>query len=203
MTASVLTPKRPRLHDALDVAESVAPKCTTCDGTGAQQERQTCLRCDGRGFELDDVTRAAELWEALATRDVIPLEAVSDPRRAWVHAYPVRDVQIVAEDGTPTQAWARTGGMTVLLEHPPTVAECVAFASDWANVLAAEAVAREVTGASRALWCIAPAADVAGRIMSISPRHSTAAVHALGYVVRSWSFHDVTLWCPALDGARA
>ena len=113
------------------------------------------------------------------------------------------DVQIVAEDGTPTQAWARTGGMTVLLEHPPTVAECVAFASDWANVLAAEAVAREVTGASRALWCIAPAADVAGRIMSISPRHSTAAVHALGYVVRSWSFHDVTLWCPALDGARA
>lgn len=83
-----------------------------------------------------DGDTAADTWESMAARAVVPFEEVLHPTRRFV-AYTGEDA--------PTEA---------CLPHPPTRETCAAFASDLTGVLAAEELAREYL-ARLAPWGVA------------------------------------------------
>lgn len=141
------------------------------------------------------VTDPREAWEALAARGVIPASWVEDPRRAF-HDGEERSLRTFRSGGVRFDHVDRTA---ILAPHPPTVAACVALASDPEGVTTAEAIAREVTGVERVVWYVMPSWVVAEHVERVGPRHRTAAVtRATGYVVRWWDHSHVALLCQEL-----
>ena len=101
----------------------------------------------------------AEAWELLATRELIPMDWVEQPRRVFVDFIASRraqgaDQRVTYESGDqvlvlPSVALAGSPRRALA---PPTVAACAAFAADVPNVLAAEAIAREVAMRDHVIW---------------------------------------------------
>lgn len=158
-----------------------------------------------------EITDPREAWELLATREVIPLAWLDDPRRRFVCATCRGDgVHYQTRDGgarnTPYDCPACAGGM---IQHPPTVAECVAFASDPAGVMTAEAIARQITGCERVVWRVEPRAQIEKSIRTLRGRPRwlltpTHAQHAQFVGRRVFALRDErAAWTTALDHAAA
>jgi hypothetical protein len=182
---------------------------------------------------------AAEAWEALAAREVIPHDWVGDPRRGFdagtvLHSWPTTvdapadagwhleyssgATRLVtrAEIGALARARLQSydaaarevlrGGWTMPL--PPTVAACVALASDPEGVLAAEGLAHQVVHhleatrfrrADSITWRVggaAPAPFRGGGEIDVA----AAAIESLGYAIAAVDAATVTLFCPDLEG---
>lgn len=98
--------------------------------------------------------------------------------------------------------------LRAVLEHPATVAEAVALASDWAGVVTAEAIAREACGPSKDVVWRVVAADEHERLArrmceygGVPPASTvrwTGAVLALGYAVADFDRARIVLAAPAL-----
>jgi hypothetical protein len=80
---------------------------------------------------------------------------------------------------------------------PPTVAACVAFASDAANVLAAEAIVREATGAVFVVWRT-PAQRGGPGVWTRETADAGIALRALGYRIDHVDEHAAFLLYPPL-----
>jgi hypothetical protein len=88
---------------------------------------------------VEHCTNPQDAWETLAARGLIPLEWLAPGRRWFLPEYPPRnDVQSAMSD------------------RPRSVEDCVAFASDYAAIHAAEALAREMSHALSVWGATAP-----------------------------------------------
>ncbi len=174
------------------------------------------------------ITSPREAWEAMATAGLISHGDVDEPRRRFesiglvegtiVSTIPLRAdppgtsiARVLAarpEDvGAPIEI-----GMRALYEgrvplpHPTTVADCVALASDWPGVLAAEAAAREVVRVERIAWRVGEVTRGSLRIdqtfLGVARRQPISRdmferVESLGYGVPGVG-DAIMLVCPAL-----
>jgi hypothetical protein len=175
--AAAALPRCPRLIDALAVlwGEPVARMRQLC-----MLNPLACLVAPGSaGWDV------AEFWEALDARGVTPGWA-SDARRLFEGP-----LECCGEESGPT---CTCGGVPTYRHHPPTVADCLALASDPQGVATAETIAREVTGCERVVWRVVP--RITARVGPAAP-----ALDALGYAIDGvFGMQAVTLACPALVG---
>lgn len=102
---------------------------------------------------------AAEAWEILAERGVIPLEAVDDPRREFVCSCGIVRVLDAAHP-------CRGRGVC---SRPATIANVVTLAARWASVLAAEELTR-VVARRLAPWGVAAVERIVWRTGERSDR---------------------------------
>lgn len=151
-------------HDAVEDSDRVFV-CPTCAGSAkvapvvpAPRTRADLLALDDR---LAFATQRTEDHLALVhPKDLARLEADAEVDRVRVRrlgdsprTLRVYGLVLIAAD-LREEGVARVSGVESLLceacdarglfLHPPTVADCVAFAADWAGVLRAEEIAREV-----------------------------------------------------------
>lgn len=241
-----MTPRRERLAEALACCTdrdadwwgdklSFEHARLACDATHAWSVQPTHGTTSSR--RAWQITDAREAWEILASRSLIPLEWVDDPRRRF-HAHERHTITPAAYDpdalvGPPTRVvrleaasapapnpyvYTRRPDDTlelvrdVLLPHPPTVADCVAFASDVPGILSAEQIARQLTGRERVVWRIASPRE--GRWWPPAYNHTRSDglddpcpecraqtdLLALGYTLDRVDADAVTLLCPGLGG---
>lgn len=156
----VLCPARPRLADVLACATIGGWQWHTAlyDPTGATLEFRSdnvvvTYRDGARVIGSLVITDPAELWEALATRGVIPLEWVTawDTKSPCGHRW--RDIlRDVWRTDAPCPECVRARAPARIFDHgegcypaewPRNVAACVALASDPVGITQAEALARE------------------------------------------------------------
>lgn len=164
----VLRPARDRLAEAIvcvtGLSLEAARRAAECgvtvvrDALSMSPEPRWLFRWVGEGDGRPRATALAitnprEAWEAMATAGLIGAGDVECERRRF---------EAEASGGLPVGAYdyeARGDRAVVLQPHPATVADCVAFAADWPNVLRAEAIAREcypLRTRSGVIWRVAP-----------------------------------------------
>jgi hypothetical protein len=216
-TVDVVRPKRERL------AEVLAAVCDVPRGEAVATpvDRQVGFATDGDGaawvvyrrggpgsatvrYRLA-VTDPREAWEVLCQR--LDLAGwVDDPRRRFERVDLARPITVDINPGGAMLA--RTGNVD-LLPHPATVADCVAFASDVPNVLAAEALAREIGARSK----FGPIERIAWRYGGDPPPDAQPWIVARGfpdgsrwadlmrrgYAVCRYDQGEARLWCPEID----
>lgn len=190
--ARVLAPRRDGLEAALAALTDVHASWWSGHPAGSLTIGPNGVGHPQTGGTPWTTTDAAEAWELLATRGVIPLAWVGDARRAfwcaacggarghesyyegerdWVPCG-VCAVECAACGGggidanTTGGTCRECGGHCVIgvgsVPHPPTVAACVALASDVAGVTQAEQLALEIAGridawVQRVVWRAVPA----------------------------------------------
>lgn len=147
-----LRPARPRFWDALAAVLDVpadALRTTLVTPSAVQLPHARDAQAAAWPFDAPAVTEPAEAWQLLATRGLIPLAWIEDPRRGF-------DV-IVEHAGW--WSWEPTA-----LPHPPSVLACVLLAADVPGVLTTEAIARELAGADAVRWRVLPHARARQRV---------------------------------------
>lgn len=229
-------PLRARLADALAcVTGGACPKCVSDMRREGFRDPAWCTI-----GVAPPITDPAEAWETFATRGLIPAAWVDDPRRRFDAECPrCHGRGRVPEYDRHARAYVSRGGRQahdpcpvcplksprhrtctgrVALARPATLADCVAFAADAPNVLAAEALAREHVArrganlAAAAAAGVTPAAlhrmqprpdVVAWRVAPLPPLGVSAGacareLRALGYALTEIDARAVTLVCPGL-----
>lgn len=155
--AATLQPTRAALADALAVVCGGCPRLWDA----LRHNRVTRIECGADGIvpvvfgeRLGAVpwktTDPRAAWKQLATAGVIPGGWVEDPRRAFA-----REIDEPMVRGYAAQP------------HPPTLAMCVALASDVPGVLAAEMLAREAV-ARLAPWGVPQPQRATWRLVDVA-----------------------------------
>lgn len=229
--ADVLAPQRPRLDEALAcVTEHDAawwsaaitlhgPKSVRWDdGHGACVYCEHCrhppARSDNAIGCVGDVTITdpREAWEVLTER--LGLAGwLDDSRRRFVcHACDGWFRELTSEN-LERGMCATCAGLGWRVRQPTTVAACVAIASDVANILTVEAIAREITGRDTMVWRVTSPDDVRRtRTTAVSPGRDghdgrpwdtelserARPIAVLGYALDAVTDEAVRLVCPAL-----
>ncbi len=230
------TPQRPRLAEALACVSGWPLDAVNRwhDEYGDYARLVIALRTPGDRAAPLAITDPREAWEALCTR--LDLAGwCDDPRRRFVDPLAVRVTSTITSGVLSAVTYTSVGGRgkwsappgatiePVDRSYPATVADAVAFASDAAGVLAAEAIAREAfVGRHVIVWRLAMPDDPRFEDLpplgaSVTARarwdaHATLAEEldatrralvGIGYALQGLADDDeraVVLLCPALAG---
>lgn len=198
-----LRPARPRLADAL-----------ACVLRVTIAELRDVHRVFGGGADLAAwalpraaITDPREAWEALCTTLDL-YDWVGDARRGFgcpdCRRSAAGEREVFGQYGWYERHDCDTCDGADSLPHPPTVAACVALASDPEGVLTAEALAREAAARvapidppHRVVWRVVPAGELAGRAQpdwARAPAGLDLARH--GYAIERVGLDVITLLCP-------
>lgn len=148
-----------------------------------QAQRLTHARAAAEG-----VHEGRACWETLAARGVIPMDWIGDDNRAFA---------LRTRDGEARRAM-----------FPPLPAACVAMASDPEGVLAAEALAREISALfgmprERVCWFLQPGARVRHELMRLPEPHPPGVrerlqqLGRLGYALGAIERGELVMFAPA------